>query len=145
MYFLCASFTMPFKSCCGGGVFYNTLWPRLCNGNGRVYGEWWIRRDLERSSYPLISVYCGIYPEGLPSYICPQSTGGLATVPTRPTEGRHIRQLSSGWQIYKTLVITVVKESRNWACCCWGPSKRWDLASCPTVNIDSCVIMNETW
>ena len=145
MYCPCASFTMPFKSCWGVAVFYYTLWLRLCNGNGIVYSEWWIRRDLERSSYRLIGVYCGIYPEGLPSYICPQSTGGLATVPARPTEGCHIRQLSSGWQIYETLVITVVKESRNWACCCGGPSKRWDLTSCPTVNIDSCVIMNETW
>jgi len=55
-----------------------------------------LERDLERSSYRLINVYCGIYLAGLPSYICPQSTGGLATVPTRPTEGCHIRQLSSG-------------------------------------------------
>lgn len=81
--------------------------------------------------------YCKFYEvcsTVLASHVYLQSTGGLEAVSARPTEGCHIRQLPSGWQINEALVVTIIKESRDWASYCGWPSKRWDLASCPTVK-----------
>jgi hypothetical protein len=54
-----------------GGPYFTTPHGSLCNGNGKVLSEWWIGKGLEWSNYHLIVSDCGIYVEGLASYICP--------------------------------------------------------------------------